>query len=312
MAENARIKAFPKNKARKFRFWRWYLTNAVLNLIDVEGGMEQDMETAFKISVLLGGRVMFFRKNEKLWALPFANGGEVPVYTGEIVNFLITNPVLGEYTGTVGTDGVPVYLTAMDRVQLSCGYSYLIDETADDLSDNDLSIKVAQFVKRLPVVFVAHTTQEKNGLQAVVRSVQDGDTDIITTSPLSKNVERLEGSSQNVAPLSEFTEYQQYKLGQFFAMLGVNTVWNMKREHVAAAENATNGETARYNIADVVDNINVQLQEVNDKYGTDFHVVLNILKAHEIDKKLDDIDDTEGGVDDESAQPESENVPSDS
>ncbi len=42
-------------KYARFRFWRWYLTTAVLNLFDVEN-MEPDMETSFKLSVLLGGR----------------------------------------------------------------------------------------------------------------------------------------------------------------------------------------------------------------------------------------------------------------
>lgn len=275
------------NKYRKYKFWHWYLTTAVLNLFDVEN-MEQDMETSFKLSLLMGGRVVFFNKSDKVWALPFANGGEVPVYAGEIIRVLVANPVLGEFTGTPGVDCECVYLTPLDRVQMAAGYSALIDETADALSDNDLSIKTAQFNKRLPTVFVGHTTPERSGMESVLESVRDGETNIIAQTALDKSIQRLDAGQSTVAPLSEFTEYQQYKLGLFYNMLGVNAVWNTKRERVAASENDVSGETARYNVADVVDNLNLQLDAVNKRFGTEYRVELNLIKSAEIEKEIND------------------------
>lgn len=275
------------NKYRRFRFWRWYLTTSVLNLLNVEN-MPPDMETSFKLCVLLGGRVCFLEKENMLWALPFANGGEVPIYAGEIVRVLVTNPVLGEFEGTPGVDCECVYLTPLDRVQMSCGYSWLIDETADALSDNDLSVKCAQFLKRLPTVFVGHTDQERNAMDAVCENIEDGNVKIVAQSALNKSIERLDGGQSTVSPLSEFTEYQQYKLGQFFGMLGVNTVWNTKRERVAASENETSGETARYNIADVIENLQLQMDAVNARYDTDFKCTLTLIKSAEIDKEIED------------------------
>ena len=288
------------NKHSKYRFWHWFLTTAVLNLFDVEN-MTQDMETSFKLSLLMGGRVVFFQRDGKTWALPFANGGDVPVYAGEIIRVLVTNPVLGEFTGTPGKDCQCVYLTPLDRVQMSAGYSALIDDTADALSDNDLSIKTAQFNKRLPTVFVGHTTPERLGMEAVLESVRDGETNILAQTALDKSIQRLDAGQSTVTPLSEFTEYQQYKLGQFFNMLGVNTVWNTKRERVAASENDVSGETARYNVADVVNNLNIQLDAVNSMFGTDYHVELNIIKSAEIEREIAEITkpetDQNGGED---------------
>ena len=295
------------NKYRKYKFWHWYLTTAVLNLFDVQN-MEQDMETSFKLSLLMGGRVVFFRRDNKTWALPFANGGEVPVYAGEIIRVLVANPVLGEFTGTPGTDCQCVYLTPLDRVQMSAGYSALIDETADALSDNDLSIKTAQFNKRLPTVFVGHTTPERLGMESVLESVRDGETNIIAQTALDKSIQRLDAGQSTVAPLSEFTEYQQYKLGQFYNMLGVNTVWNTKRERVAAAENDVSGETARYNVADVVDNLNQQLDAVNSMFDTDYRVELNLIKSAEIEREIEEIAEPEteqNGGEDNAANAES-------
>jgi hypothetical protein len=272
-------------KYARFRFWRWYLTTAVLNLFDVEN-MEQDMETSFKLSVLLGGRAVFFRKQEKVWCLPFADGGEVPIYYGEIIKVLVANPVLGEFTGTPGKDCQCVYLTPLDRVQLGTGFSLLIDETAEALADNDLSVRCVQFAKRIPTVFVGHTDPERIGMEAVSAKIDDGDPKLIVQSPLARSIERLDSGSNNTAPLSEFTEYQQYKLGTFYTMLGVNSPWNTKRERVQAAENDANSETARYNIADIVENLNLQLDAVNVMFDTDYHVNLTLIKSAEIDAEI--------------------------
>lgn len=272
-------------KYARFRFWRWYLTTAVLNLFDVEN-MEPDMETSFKLSVLLGGRAAFFRKKEKVWCLPFADGGEVPVYYGEIIKVLVANPVLGEFTGTVGTDCECVYLTPMDRVQLGAGFSWLIDETAEALADNDLSVRCVQFNKRIPTVFVGHTDPERIGMECISAKIDDGEPKLIVQSPLARSIERLDSGSNNVAPLSEFTEYQQYKLGTFYTMLGVNSPWNTKRERVQAAENDANAETARYNIADIVTNLNLQLDAVNSMFDTDYHVKLTLVESAKIDAEI--------------------------
>ena len=288
------------NKFRRYRFWRWYLSTAVLNLFDVKN-MTPEMETSFKLSVLLGGRAVFFTRNNTVWCLPFANGGDVPVYAGEIISVLVANPVLGEFRGTPGVDCECVYLTALDRVQMSEGFTWLIEETADALSDNDLSIHCAQILKRLPTVFVGHTEQERLAMTALLKSVQDGNTEILAQTPLTRSVERLDASQSSVAPLSEFTEYQQYKLGQFYNMLGVNSVWNTKRERVAASENDATGETARYNVADIVDAMNEQLTAVNQMFGTNYSVELNLIKSAEIEQEIEQASggETDGNTSDD-------------
>lgn len=274
------------NKYLRFRFWRWFLINAVLNLIDVKN-MEPDMETSFKLGVLIEGRTVFFKRNNTLYCLPFADGGEEPVYAGEIISVRVTNPVLGEFRGTPGVDCVPVYFNTLDRVQMSCGLSWLIDETADALSDNDLSIRCVQRLKRLPTIFVGHTTPERLAMEQVLKSVEDGETEIIAQSALDKSVQRLDAGQSTVPPLFEFTEYQQYKLGQFYNMLGVNSVWNTKRERVAASENDAAGETARYNVADIVQTLNEQLTAVNTMFGTEFAVELTLINAAKIDREIE-------------------------
>lgn len=252
--------------------------------------MNEEMETAFKFALFLQGRVIFFRDRKGiLRALPFTNGGEVPVYFNQIVRMLVVNPVIGEYTFNYGeSDNAVVYLTFLDRMQLGRGFWDLIEIFSDDLSENDLSVKMAQIIKRLPTVFVGQSDMDYAALNNMVQSIVDGETNLVVQSPINDMIKRLDASDSKTH-LSEFTEYQQYKLGQFYSLLGVNSVWNMKREAVAASENVTSGETARFNIADIAENLNDQLKRVNELFGTDFRVKLNIIQAAELTGDIDEI-----------------------
>lgn len=276
-------------KRKRADFWRWFLTNAVMNLVDVEN-MPPEMEAPFKMQLLTLGRVVFFNDKEKtLRCLWFKDAGHVPVYQGEIEKIRVVNPVLGDFTWNWDDESIAtVYMSVLDRLQLGCGLSYLIESTVDDLSANDLTIRLMQFVKRFPTVFTAQTKQEFIQMSELLQKIANGDEAVVVQTPIDGSVKRLDAGQATTSPLSEFTEYQQYKLGQFYAMLGVNSVWNTKREHVAAAENESNGETARYNIADIVDNINEQLETVNKRFNTNFHVRLNVVKAMEIDNQIED------------------------
>lgn len=266
-------------------FWTWFLTNAIVNLVDIEN-MPPDMETNFKIAFLIFGRVLFFRdKSGELRALYFADGGKVPIYPGQIVSYLVTNPVIGEYRFNADSpECKAAYLTMLDRCQMGAGYSDLVRVFSNDLAENDVSINMVQILKRLPIVFRARTDGDKEAATAVIQAISDGRPEIVAQTALSNLLERMDGNSNGISSLSEFTEYQQYKLGLFYGILGVNTVWNMKRERVAAAENATNAETARYNINDIIDNLNQQLEEVNAVFQTDFHARLNVEKMRETDE----------------------------
>lgn len=282
------------NKDKKMMFWQWYLANAVMHLVNIENMHDKQLETSFKLNTLIFGRSVFFRANDNnVYCLEFADGGKVPIYYGAIESVIVTNPILGEYRLTPNVDCIPVYCTELDSFRMASGYSMLIDDTADSLSDNDLTVRCMQILKRLPTIMTGKTRTDKTAIDAVIQSVIDGDPMIVAQTPLQGSVQRFDASGQTTAPLSEFTEYQQYKLGCFYGMLGVNSVWNLKREHVAASENRTSEETARYNIMTTIDYINEQLEQVNSMFGTEYHAVLNLERAAEFDRKIAELSEPE-------------------
>lgn len=279
------------DRDNRIRFWSWYLWRVVFSLFDVEN-MEDGMKTQFKINLLSCGRTIFFRDNDgELRCMYFTDAGEVPVYCQQIVRMRVVNPVLGEFTFNYGDDDNScIYLTTLDRIQFARGFSDAVLVYAEDLAENDLSTNMVQFIKRLPLVFVGKTDNSYLAISNMLERVKKGDKAIAVQSPMTDLISKLDGEyTGSVSLLSEFTEYQQYKVGQFYNMLGVNMAWNLKRQLVSAAEIATSAETARFNIADLIFDINQQLEDVNKKFGTSFKAVPTIEKAAELSNTLEGV-----------------------
>lgn len=284
------------------RYWEWWLTNTVLNMLTVSG-MDRKAADNFKISLLLGGRVVFWQHDGEIVNQWFTAGGDVGFYR-TYYNYLVANPKLTTTPDLDDGNAVPVYCMITDAVYeipwlTSNGYTDLIAVTARKLADNDLSIEQLQYIKRIPSLFTARTDPEYSAVKQIFDAVKRGVHALIVHTKLDNSITRLDNAAAGTAQLSEFTEYQQYILGQFYTQIGVNVPWNLKRAQVSAAETGQNDETSKYNIFAVVDRIEEQLLEVNKKFGTDYHVktvVEEIREEAQEDGTADDVgeNDPEG------------------
>ena len=272
------------NQHTAYDIWRDFLTNRVLDIFTVKN-MPRDMEIGFKIYLLLGGRCAFFQYNNKMTCQWFTTGGKISVYptyyNGIIANPAITNPPDLDFDPDTG-NAVPVYLNTTDSY-LFCdtfGFTPYIDQTAHQLADNTISIENLQFIKRLPTVFTARTDVEKTALELMLSKIKQGLKSIVARVPLNDSVKRLDGG-QGTALLQEFTEYQQYILGNFYQTIGVSCPWNMKRERVTSTESNQNIEVLRYNTYRLFNSLEDQIRIVNDTFGTGYEIIFNIDKVRE-------------------------------
>ena len=271
------------------KFWFTWLTNEVFNLFKFEN-IPPDMRTSFLLSFCLCGRSVFFKYNGEVVALDFAPGGKIGVYP-VAYSLLVTNPVIHEKVELKPwEDCVPCYMFETDAILYfpywGGGLYPLIERTAEQLAENDLTISQMQFVKRLPTVFTARTDTEFQGIQLLLKRIARGAREIVSRSNLNDSIKRLDSGSSNTAPLSEFTEYQQYVIGNFFNQIGVNATWNLKRERVQSAETNQNDETTKYNMKCVIERLQENFQKVNEMFGTDYRVSLNVEEIREQQKNV--------------------------
>lgn len=262
------------------RYWQRRLTDDVLNMLHVEG-MDPQEELGFKMSVLLFGRACIFRAPDgtikNSW---YTSGGKIGWYP-TFYDALVTNPTT-PYIPTMELykDAWPVYCFDTDAILYDylggAGYSDLIEVTAEKLAYNDVSTEQAQFLKRLPTAFTARTDNEYNAFLELLNRIKRGVHAVIVKTPIQNSVGRLDGNAAGITPLSEFTEYQQYVLGQFYAAIGIDAPWNLKRAQVSAAETNQNTDLSKYNILPVRDRIEKQLQAANAALGTNYHVIVTV------------------------------------
>lgn len=281
------LKKWKDSRANEYykRYWQRRLTDDVLDMLHVDG-MDPQEEIGFKMAVLLYGRTCIFRAPDgtikNSW---YTTGGKIGFYP-TYYDALVTNPTMASIpVMELYKDAWPVYCFDTDAIMYDYmgggGYSDLIEVTAEKLAYNDVSTEQTQFLKRLPTAFTARNDVEYNGFLELLNRIKRGVHAVIVKTPLPNSVTRLDGG-QGIAPLSEFTEYQQYVLGQFYAAIGIDAPWNIKRAQVSAAETNQNTDLSRYNIAPVRDRIERQLQAANAALGTDYHVIVTV---DEVDKE---------------------------
>lgn len=268
--------------ATYYDFWYNYLTDQVLNIIDVDG-MDPQEAIGFKLSVLMLGRTAFFRApdSDKVMNSWYASGGKIGFYP-TYYNALITNPTMTNIpVMDLYKDAWPVYCMETDSILYNDGhggYSDLVAITARQLSENALSTEQLQYIKRLPTLFSARTDTEYRGILELLNRIKKGVTHVVVKTPLQNSVQRFE-AAQGVSKLSEMTEYQQYVLGQFYAAIGIDAPWNIKRAQVSAAETNQNTDLSKYNILPVSDRIQKQLDAVNKNFGTNYHIKTTVDKV---------------------------------
>lgn len=306
---------------KQFSFWKRYLIDMVYNSIYCDN-MSKKQEHMFKRSLLLYGKVAFFKlkntstsspldNNDDVYCYHFTTAGYIGFYP-EYYKILITNPVLNEeLTLTVDEDCKLVFLEDFDRDidYVDCchgGFSYLIDETARLLTDNTISINQCQFTKRIPTIFTASTDNELLGVMGILEKIRQGTHAIVARTKLDGFIKRLDASGTAIPTLQEFTEYQQYILGQFCTAIGISSVWNMKRERVSAIETETSTNISQYNLESMLQRVDEQLQEVNQMFNTNYRVKFvsdDIEDENSVDStdSTDSTDNTEGDSDDNSS-----------
>lgn len=257
-------------------FWENFLINRVLDMYSIEG-MDEEQEFETLSNLLLGGRVAFFEYRGEVVSQYFNAGGQIGLYR-TFYDGLVANPKIENPPHlTFGENAVAVYLNRTDRYRdrPSHGLSSLIYLTASQLSDNSISIENLQFIKRLPTVFTARTDTEKSAVEVMLNKIALGLKSIVARVPLNDSVKRLDGG-QGVALLQEFTEYQQYILGNFYQAIGISCPWNTKRERVTSTESEQNIEVLKYNVHRQFKDLQKQFDAVNAMFGTNYKIIRNI------------------------------------
>lgn len=272
--------------SRLYRYYFDFILRLLYRVIIFDNVPETVSETFLKLILYTQGKISFFRGNligesgEDLLALNCSQAGTPDVYyiPREV---LITNPRLQKsYMIEPGKNCEVVYLSEADKYNLSeinGGLYNLIERTATMLSDNDISINIAQKNTRLTNIISGDTQNTVDSIRAVIMSMYEGDPTIVVKSSL---IDKLQGvpilnNTANSHNLIELIEVQQYILSHFYEQIGIQTHDQMKRERLITAEINDNLDLCFLNVDDMLVTIQEGLKRVNAMFGTEITARLN-------------------------------------
>ena len=154
----------------------------------------------------------------------------------------------------------------------------LISTTASLLSDNYLSLNIAQKNIRLTNLFAADDQATVESLNEAMKQAYEGKPYIVVQKSLIDKMESVpmaaDSSSQT---LIQMLDVHKYILSEFYAAIGLQEAQQMKRERLITAEVEDGAELPLFNIQDMIDTITEGIERVNAMFGTEMKVEINPL-----------------------------------
>lgn len=290
----------PKNLTYDYLFARFKkkLLNTASSIFVWEDLPKTIDENYLTTELIESGKIGIINTNNGLVAVRGNWGGGLNEYL-KPEQFIYSNPVVGSGNPKIGKDIAVIFLTTVDtmNVEVDGGLSMLIDSTATLLSDNELSLNIAQKNTRLMLVADADSESTANSAERVLSAMYEG-------KPYKVVLKRFQ-DSLSVNPLvtirpaeniRQLIETRQFIWSSFLQELGINSNFNMKRERLITSEVETNSECLDTLIDDIERNVNAGVDMVNSLYGTD--IKFRVKRYGEEKTANSDTDDTDTNTDD--------------
>ena len=240
-------------------------------------------EDYLKLQLIVGGHCLIINYKDNLYVIESGQGTDLNyAYLPQITPF--ANPYLTDGYAKINSDNadsVMIYTSSSDKYLAYGGGGVLweyIKKTAWLLANTITSINTMLINTRLQQVFIAPTDTDVNSAETVLKKLFLGEPYfIIKDMSLLDNIKMIPTNASQNRQLIDLIETYQYIYSMFYHSIGINSNFNMKRERMNEAEILTNDDSLRLNFANIVENVEKGVEEVNKLFNTNivFKVVEN-------------------------------------
>ena len=204
-------------------------------------------------------------------------GGELDEYYRP-TKFIVANPHLGKegffkeciVNGTEEHTGVLMYNDTEWQ-----GLTSLIARYASLMTENVLTVRVADIMLRKMDIIIAGTDKAKKSADLFLKKLENGDLAAMSDSAFMESIRTLPVSNYNGSYLIQFIELQQYLKGSFYNELGLRANYNMKREAIGEGESTLDADSVLPLCENMLSCRRKTIALVNQLYGTDISVDYN-------------------------------------
>lgn len=216
--------------------------------------------------------------------------------------FILANPVIPEGKNLkIGTE-----CEIIKNDTRAIGLMPMFTRYAQQMVENDISIRSAQINSRQRVVIVCKTDAQKEAAIRYLNQLEAGELGVLVGEQFLEGVEVIGAGTANPNSIIQLIELQQYLKASWFNEIGLNTSFNMKREYLSAEEIAANTDVLLPLIDDMFECRQRGIERVNAMYGLNITVKKSSSwdnKARESESELEIMENqADGGEGDEDSK----------
>lgn len=244
----------------------------------------------------------------ELYALSGNGGGEPNAYYYP-THYVVANPYLNlSKTYEIGIDNVLCKNTSYFFPLLP-----LVSFYAHQLTENELTLNVADINTRIMTILTAPTVDIKNACEKYMSDIEDGKLSTILDDSDDEFLEGIKthpyASSGQGNVITQILETEQYIKASFFNEIGLNANYNMKRESINGNEAGLNEDGLTPLVIDMLNCRKAFVEEINKMFGTDITVDLSPVYKKNVERASEEvITDEEVATDEEISEDVSEDV----
>lgn len=224
----------------------------------------------------------------------FGSFGDKPDIYLRPTSFVVANPALKEsHNFVIGKE-----CEIMKNDTRCIGLLPLFFRYAQQMVENDISIRSAQINSRQRTVISCKTDREKEAAIEYLKQLEAGEYGILAEDIFAEGVKVVSSGSAAPNTIIQLIELQQYLKASWFNEIGLNTNFNMKREYLSAEEIAANTDVLLPLVDDMLRCRKDACERINAMFGTNISVTKNSSwdnKARESEAEIESMENDAKG-----------------
>ena len=152
----------------------------------------------------------------------------------------------------------------------------MFQQVAEQLAETDVSLRFAEINSRIEAFLVADTDKGKADAERVLKNILDGkDLGIIGDQALFDGIKSVAYSGRPAGNIKELIELKQYFKSSWFIDVGLNSLFNMKRESINESESQMGVDALLPLVHQWLEQRKLACKRINALYGYDWDCELS-------------------------------------
>lgn len=266
--------SFVLDKHKSIKAYKSYMLSRLTKMFHYNNLPETLPKYMLEYYLMINGHCIVSQVDSQLFAFIGSIGGEPDVYQRPTL-YIVANPALKlskEYhlfnlDSTETTDCV-----FFKNDYLWIGLNPLLSRYATLLAENTITLRVADIMLRVVALISSPDDKTKAAADIYIKNIIDGKLSTMAENAFFDGVKMQSPPSNNGSYLTQFIELHQYLMGQFYAEIGIQSAFNMKREAINEAESRLSEDTLFPLIESMLEARQESVSRLNTVYNTNVSV----------------------------------------